>query len=386
MSTHEAHEALLALVRPEIRALRAYKTPLEPLPIKLDANESPFGLPDEVRADLAARLRVLPLERYPDLEVRALKVALAKHVGTDPDRLVVGVGSDESIAVLLTALSRPREARAPVVVLPDPTFVMYAQTARVLGLEPVAVSLRGPDFALDVARTIEVIGATGAVLAFFASPNNPTGVAYDDDDLLAIAHACPKTMIVVDEAYGAFRPGRSADRCHAPHRARLSSELAGRAQNVVFLGTLSKIGLASLRIGWIDAPTALARELDKVRLPYDMPGPTQLLGAALLEHHGAALWAHIDSIVEERDRVGRALASMHARGGALRPIPTQANFFLCEAASPERAQAVHVHLAAHGIQVRAFGPGPLERHLRITTGKPQENDALLAALGALSGP
>jgi histidinol-phosphate aminotransferase len=374
-------DPLLALVRPEIRAIHAYKTPLDPLPIKLDANESPFGLPAEVMAELAERVRALPLERYPDLEVRALKQALGRWLDTSPARLVVGVGSDESIGVLLTALARPRAAKAPVIVVPEPTFVMYAQTARVLGLEPVSVPLAGRDFALDVARTIDTIRAHQAVLVFLASPNNPTGVAYDDEALLAIAEACPDTMVVVDEAYGAFRPSVGGRR--ASHREALRPHLASRARNVVFLGTLSKIGLASLRVGWVEASEALAHELDKVRLPYDLPGPTQVLGAAVLDVHRAALEAQIAAIVAERDRVATALAGLHTEGGPLRPIPTEANFFLCEAASADRAREVHTALAQRGIQVRAFRAGTLERHLRITVGRPAENDALLEALSAL---
>ena len=370
-------DPLLALVRPEIRAIRAYKTPRDPLPIKLDANESPFALPDAVMRELAAQVRGLPLQRYPDLEVRALKDALAGWLGTDPSRLVIGVGSDESIGVLLTAIARPRAAKAPVIVVPDPTFVMYAQTARVLGLEPVSVPLSGPDFALDVPATIASIQRHEATLVFLASPNNPTGVAYADDDLLAIAHACPTTMIVIDEAYGAFRASAEGARLHR-------EALGDRAPNLVFLGTLSKIGLASLRIGWIEASPALTHELDKVRLPYDVPGPTQALGAEVLTTHRAALEAQIAAIVSERDRVGHALVALHASGGPLRPVPTCANFFLCEAASAELAKEVHAHLARAGIQVRAFSSAPLERHLRITTGRPEENDALLAALATFA--
>ena len=376
-----AADPLLALVRPEIRAISAYKTPLDPLPIKLDANESPFALPGEVMADLAERVRALALQRYPDLEVRALKEALGRWLHTSPSRLVVGVGSDESIGVLLTALAQPRAAKAPVIVVPEPTFVMYAQTARVLGLEPVSVPLAGRDFALDVPRMIDTIRAQHAVLAFLASPNNPTGVAYRDEELLGIAEACPDTMIVVDEAYGAFRPARQGTR--PSHREALRPHLSTRARNVVFLGTLSKIGLASLRIGWIEASEALAHELDKVRLPYDVPGPTQVLGAAVLDVHRAALEAQIAAIGGERDRVAHALRRLHEDGGPLRPIPTEANFFLCEAESAARAREVHAQLAARGIQVRAFRAGTLDRHLRITVGLPAENDALLDALSGV---
>jgi len=373
-----ALEPLLALVRPEIRALAAYKTPSHRLPVKLDANESPFALPDSVMEDLAETARRLPLQRYPDLEVAELREALAAWIGTTPGRLVVGVGSDESIAVLLTAIARPRDVSAPVVVVPEPTFVMYAQTARVLGVEPVGVPLVGPDFALDAGRTIETIRRHRAPLVFLASPNNPTGVAYADADLLAIAEACPQTLVVVDEAYGAFRPripGRTSG-----HRAALIELAARRAPNLVFLGTLSKIGLASLRIGWLEAPEPLAVELDKVRLPYDIPGPTQALGARVLTAHRAALESCIAQIHAERDRLASQLARAHADGGPLRPIPSEANFFLCEAVSADSARAVHAHLLRAGIQVRAFRDPLLARYLRITVGLPEDDDALVRAL------
>ncbi|GAB4204876.1 MAG: histidinol-phosphate transaminase [Sandaracinaceae bacterium] len=375
MTTREL-DALLALVRPEIRAIHAYKTPLDPLPVKLDANESPFSLPPEVTEDLGRVAAGLALERYPDLEVRALREALAGWIGTSPSRLVVGVGSDESIAVLLTALARPRDREAPVVVLPDPTFVMYAQTARVLGVEPVSVPLVGRDFALDVERTIDTIRAHRAACTFLASPNNPTGVVYDDAALLTIAEACPTTWVVVDEAYGAYR-ARS-------HRAALVPHTRERAPNLVFMGTLSKIGLAALRIGWLEAPEPLAHELDKVRLPYNMPAPSQALGARLLTVHRAVLEARIADVVRERVRVIGAIGALHRDRGWIRAVPTEANFVLCELRSDAIARAAHAHLASCGIQVRAFSRAPLDRHLRITFGRPEENTALLEAFSSFA--
>lgn len=361
-------DRLLALVRDELRAMQAYKTPLDPLPIKLDANESPFAWPDEVMASLASRVSTLALHRYPDIEARAPKEAIARLLETSPSRLVLGAGSDESIAVLLTALARPRAPTAPRIVVPSPSFVMYAHTARVLGLEPVEVPLVGPDFSLDVAATTEVIRSSRAVAAFFASPNNPTGIAYASEDLLGIAAACPETMIVIDEAYGSFRAPAF------PHRRALE----GRAPNVVFLGTLSKVGLASLRVGWIEADEALVRELDKARLPYDLPGPTQLLASLVLTEHRATLDAQIAKIVEARAALWARWSSHEALSRRLRLVPSEANFFLVEAERAEVALALHASLAERGIQVRAYRAAPLDRHLRVTVGAPHENDALLA--------
>lgn len=373
-----AIDDLVALVRPELRALSAYKTPPDALPIKLDANESPFDLPEEVMLDLAERLRAMSLRRYPDLEVRALREALAEDLGTDPARLVVGTGSDESIAVLLMALARPRDPRAPVVVVPEPTFVMYAHSARVLGLCPVSVPLVGSDFALDADAIVETVRKQCACAVFLASPNNPTGIAYPDDAIVDIAERCPRTLVVVDEAYAAFRPRRSDGT--RSHRDALRRQPSDVLPNVVFLGTLSKIGLASLRVGWVEAPPALAREFDKVRLPYDIAGPSQVLATHVLRAHRAALDDCIARVVAERDRLGATLARAHARGGPLRPLPSEANFFLCEAPSAASARDVHAHLARCGIAVRAFASSSLDKHLRITVGTRAENDALAAAL------
>lgn len=358
---------LHALVRPEIRAIAAYKTPLDPLPIKLDANESPWPMPEPVRADLGRVAASLELQRYPDLEARALKRALAEFIGAEAKELVVGVGSDELIAVLLTAIARPRSVDAPVLVLPDPTFVMYAQTARVLGVEPVHVPLVGPDFALDLDATIATVQARRAALVFLASPNNPTGTVLRDADVRELAERCPETLVVVDEAYGPFRT--------RTHREALGG-LRGAPPNVLYMGTLSKIGVAALRIGWLEAPEWLALELDKVRLPYNLPAPTQALGARILTAHRDVLREHVAAIVAER----AVLRDVLERSTWLRPIPGEANFILAEARTSEGARALHAHLASEGIQVRAFKAAPLDRHLRITVGQPHETQALAAAL------
>lgn len=350
---------LLALVRDDVRALAAYKVPPDPPPIALDANESPWPLSHEAHRRMADAIGRVAFQRYPDIEARALRAALASRVGASPEELVIGIGSDEVIGVLCTAFARPG-AR---ILVPDPTFSMYAHSARVAGLGVVKVPLDA-DFQIDRAAMLDAIARERPAVAFFATPNNPTANAFRDDDLEAVAHAMPEGLVVIDEAY-------------APFSGRSLASWGDRFPNVGVMGTLSKIGLAALRIGWIRLPVALAAELDKVRLPYDLPTPTQVLGTLALTALSGELDEHVRRIVAERARLALELAQR--RG--VRVLPSDANFLLVEHA---RAADVYAGLDARGVRVRAFPGHPrLATYLRITVGTPGENDALLSALDAV---
>lgn len=351
---------VLARVREEIRALDAYKVPPDPPPIVLDANESPWPLSEAARRRMADAVLAISFHRYPEIEARALREALARRVGARPDELLIGIGSDEVIGVLCTTLARP----GAKVLLPDPTFSMFAASARVAGLTPLKVPLDAR-FQIDVPATLAAIAEARPALAFFATPNNPTGNAFETEALEAIVRAMPDGLVVIDEAYGAFSS-----------RGTLASWVE-RFPNVGVMGTLSKIGLAALRIGWIRVRPELARELDKVRLPYDLPTPTQVMGALALTELAPEIDAHVAAIVRERTRLIAALA---ARPG-LEVLPTDANFVLVRHA---RAAEIHRGLEARGVRVRAFASSPrLASHLRITVGTPAEDDLLLAALDAV---
>ena len=355
------NDRLLRLVRDDIRALGAYKVPPDPPAIVLDANESPWPLSEGARAKMASAISAISFHRYPEIEAHALRQALAARVKASPDELIIGIGSDEVIGVLCTALARP----GAKVLVPDPTFSMFAARARVAGMEVVKVPLDAR-FQIDRAATLDAIVREKPSLAFFATPNNPTGNAFDEADLEAIVHAMPEGLVVIDEAYGAFSA-----------RGSLASWVE-RFPNVGVMGTLSKIGLAALRIGWIRVRKELARELDKVRLPYDLPTPTQVLGALALTELASELDARVAEIVAER---GRLISAMSSRPGLL-VHPSDANFVLVE--SP-RAAEIATGLESRGVRVRAFGSNPrLARHLRITVGTPDENRALLSALDAVS--
>jgi len=361
MSTRPGLDSL----RPELAEVHAYRVPEAPIRIRLDANELSHPLPKEARALLAERLAALDLHRYPAIAAGPLKDALCRRFGAQPDELVLGVGSDEAIVFLAQALGRPPAGRArPALVLPSPTFSMYAASARLQGFEVVQVPW-APGFALDVPAMLAAIEAHRASLVFVATPNNPTGNAQEDAALEALVRGAPSTLIVIDEAYAAYRGRDHRDWLH-------------RFDNVALLGTLSKIGLAAARVGWVRARPELAAELEKVRLPYNLALPSQLVAATVLGELGHVLDAQIASVVAERSRLMPLIGAL-----GFAPYPSDANFVLVDCGAPERARQVHAGLLAREIRVRAFASGPLVSALRITVGTPDENDELLAALSTL---
>ncbi len=350
----------LHLVHGAIASMSAYRTAPEPPPIRLDANESPWPLPERARARLAEVLASAPLHRYPDLAARELKAVIAARIGARPEELVLGVGSDEVIGLLMAALGRPREGARARVVAPTPSVVMIPLTARVHGLEVIEVPL-APDWSLDRDATLAAIAAHRPNLVYLASPNNPTGNTYADDDLRAIVRADEGALVILDEAYGAFS-GRSV------------SAWAREHANVALLGTLSKIGLAGLRVGWGRMHPDLCAEIDKARSPYNLNVYSQLAARTILVEMPEVLDEAVARIVAERAHLAEAMASL-----GLRVAPSEANFLLVEA---DDAGALHATLLERGVSVRRFGDPRLSRHLRITVGTPEENGALLAALEA----
>ncbi len=356
----------LHLVHEAIASISAYRTAAHPPAIRLDANECPWPLPERARARLAEVLAAAPLHRYPDLPARELKAALAARLGARPEELVLGVGSDEVIGLLMAALGRPREGAARAsVVCPTPSFVMIPLTARVHGLAPIEVPL-APDWSLDRAAMLEAIAAARPNLVYLASPNNPTGNALSDADVEAMIDGAAGALVILDEAYG-------------PFAGRTLGHLVEAHPSVAVLGTLSKIGLAGIRVGWARMHPALAAEVDKARPPYNLNVYAQLAARTLLVEMPEVLDEAVARVVAERARLVGALAALPG----LRPSPSQANFVLVELDDPA---GVHAGLLARGVGVRRFASDArLARHLRVTVGTPAENDALLAALGDLLG-
>lgn len=363
----EGERRLLARLRPELSGLDPYRVPADPPAVKLDANESPWPLPPEARRRIAEVLADLPYHRYPDGRATRLRARIAEAEEADPEELVLGVGSDEVIALLLSAFRQAPFGRArPAVAFPTPTFVMYAVTARMQGITPVPIPLDPEaDFQLDTNAAVAAVRAADASLLFLASPNNPTGPAFPDEQVLDLARALPDVLVVLDEAYAAF-----AGRPSTPGRG-----LFGQVPNLGLLGTLSKRGLAGARIGWARLPRPLARAVDGVRQPFDLNAPGQALGELALGELAPILDDHVAKIVAERDRLAAALPGMP---GVERVYPSEGNFLFLRVGD---AETLTDRCATRGIAIRRFtrDPSIARRYVRVTVGTPEENDAFLAA-------
>jgi histidinol-phosphate aminotransferase len=361
-------ESLKALFRPELDEISAYRVPPAPPAVKLDANESPWPLPPEARARVAAVLHASELHRYPDGRATELRDALARGLGGSADEYVLGAGSDELISLLATAMSRPRPgAERPVVVFPEPTFVMYGMTSRAHGWQPVGVPLDG-DWDLDADAMADALARTNPNVVYYASPNNPTGNCFSRDKIERLVDAFPDTLHVIDEAYGAYS-GQSF------------ATFAEQRAHCALMGTLSKVGFAGIRVGWVRIDEALSPELEKVRQPFNLNTASQEVATLALTDLSPVLETHIISIVAERER----LATELDRYEALQCFPSDANFLLAQYAGdvPELCSA----LLDREIAVRQFSRGDsrLRSCVRITIGTPEENQRLGEALRDILG-
>ncbi len=345
-----------ATIRDEIRALSAYPVAKPEGMIKLDAMENPYGLSAPVRAQMATAVANVAVNRYPDGAADAVKKALRHSLSLPDDvALIVGNGSDEILQMLTTVIARP----GAVVLAPDPSFVMYRLYALYANARYVGVPLR-PDFALDTDAMLDAIAREEPALVWLAYPNNPTGNLFDAAAVERIIRAAPG-IVAVDEAYYAF-----AGSSFLPRVLEFP--------NLIVVRTVSKIGMAGLRLGYAAAHPAWISEIEKVRPPYNVNALTQAIVPVLLESE-ALLAEQAATICRERARVVAALAGLRR----VAVFPTQANFVLVRV--PD-AQHWFATLRDAGILVKnvaAWHP-LLANCLRITIGTPAENDALLEAL------
>lgn len=345
-------------IRPEIRALSAYHVPDPGQCIKLDAMENPYTWPEWLVEAWLAKLRDVSLNRYPDPGARRLKEQLRQCMGIPQAmEVLLGNGSDELIQMIAMAVAVPGRA----VMAPEPSFVMYRMIATLVGMGYVGVPL-GRDFDLDLESTLAAIADHEPAVIFLAYPNNPTGNLFDRSAMERILEAAPG-LVVVDEAYAPFADASFMERL-------------GDYDNLLVLRTVSKMGLAGLRLGLLVGPAPWLQELDKTRLPYNINVLTQASGEFALAHVG---------VLEEQARQiradrGRLLEELDSLAGVT-AYPSDANFILFRVA-PGRADGVFSSLREQGVLIKHMGAatGPLADCLRVTVGRPEENEAFLAAL------
>jgi histidinol-phosphate aminotransferase len=344
------------IIRDDIRALTAYHVPDSAGVVKLDAMENPYQLPPELRSRIAQLVEAAALNRYPDPGAGALKAQLRRALAVpDGMELLLGNGSDELIQMLALATARPDTAVLGV----EPSFVMFRMIATFAGAHYVGVDLR-EDYSLDIERLLGAIEQHRPGLVFIAYPNNPTGNLFDARLIARVIEATPG-LVVVDEAYHAFAGASFIPRL-------------GRHPNLLVMRTLSKLGLAGIRLGALIGPGRWIGQLDKVRLPYNVSTLTQIVAGEVLQHE-AVLTDQAAAIKLERSRLLRELQ----RAPGVTAFPSDANFILFRVSKAER---VFDGLKRRGVLIKSLHGSHrlLANCLRVTVGTPDENTAFLTAL------
>ncbi len=359
--------SLLKFIRPDLQAMQAYVVQNATGMVKLDAMENPYTLPPDLQAQLGQRLGAVAINRYPGARIDDLKHALAQHVGLPAGHsLMLGNGSDELISLLSLACQLPG-AKA---LAPEPGFVMYAMSAQFQGLGYIPVSLRD-DFALDEAAMSAAIAEHQPAIVYLAYPNNPTANLWDAAVMrrLIAQVSAYGGWVALDEAYQPFSSATWLD--------EIQRDPAANAQ-VLLMRTLSKFGLAGVRIGYMIGRTEVLAHLDKIRPPYNVSVLNAECALFALEH-ASAFERQAQAICSERERLTTALNALPG----VTSYPSQANMLLARFAGDDQvATRVFEGLKARQVLVKNVSKmHPVLHHcLRLTVGTPSENDQLLAAM------
>jgi len=357
-------DTVAALLRPEVLALSAYHVQDSTGFIKLDAMENPYLWPEEMTAEWLEILRKTGVNRYPDPAADRLRQALRlANAVPDGAELMLGNGSDELIQIILMALA----GEGATVLAPQPSFAMYRQIAVSLGLRFAGVDLKEADFSLDMDAMRSAIAEHAPKAIFLAYPNNPTGNAFATEDMLEILRIAPG-LVVVDEAYAPF-----ADATFMPALADFP--------NLLVMRTLSKLGLAGLRLGFLVGHPAWIGQLDKLRLPYNINVLTQLTAEYALSKQ-----AVFDGQVG-RIRADRELMAASLRALPVDIFPSQANFLTFRVREKD-ADEVFEALKDAGVLIKNLSrSGVLLRGcLRVTVGTSNENQRFMEVLTAILKP
>ena len=375
--TNQTNKAL-RFIRPDVQAMHAYAVQHSVGMVKLDAMENPFTLSPELQAKLGARLGAVAINRYPGARIDDLKAALARYVDLPAGLgLMLGNGSDELISLLSMACA----IRGAKVLAPEPGFVMYGMSAQFQGLSYIGVPLTA-DFELDEPAMSAAIAQHEPAIVYIAYPNNPTANLWDADTIrrLITQVSTYGGLVVMDEAYQPFSSKSWLDeiRQHPNDNA-----------HVVLMRTLSKFGLAGIRLGYMLASTALINEVDKLRPPYNVSVLNAECALFALEHTDVFA-AQAATICVEREALFQALQQLLG----VTAFASQANMMVLRfnghtGTDMDAANRAFEVLKAHHVLVKNVSKmHPLLANcLRLTIGTPQENTQLLAALqAALSSP
>jgi len=333
------------LVKPNIRSLIAYEAKEVPCRVKIDANESPYGFSTALKV-----VQEIKTNRYPDPEAKQLKKIIAKDLGVNLKNILQGNGSDELIYYLITVFGGP-------VLFPVPTFSMYGIISQAIGEKTIPVPL-DKEFDLDMDSICSALKKERPKLIFISSPNNPTGNCFSTSRILRIIDAA-RGIVVIDEAYQPF----ASNKGFVP--------MLDDYKNLVIMRTLSKVGLAGLRVGFLIAADGIINEVNKVRLPFNLNAVSQTVAVDMLKDK-KTLRLSIKSIVSERDRLFKELSKIDN----IYPYPSEANFILFRVQEPDRT---YKGLIKRGVLIRNMN-SVIRGCLRVTVGTPYENRSFLNAL------
>jgi histidinol-phosphate aminotransferase len=350
------------VIKPSVRALRAYTLSRHRASIKLNQNENPWDAPARIKEEVLRRFAARNWSRYPDFIPTTLHERLAAFAGWKPDGVIAGNGSNELIqAVLMVTMGSGKR-----VLISEPTFMLYRQVATVLDGEVESVFLTS-DLKYDGEALLETIETRQPDVTIICSPNNPTGCVIDERTLQSIL-AASHGIVVIDEAYHEFA-GRSV------------VPLLNEHENLVVLRTFSKaMAYAALRVGYLLAAPELVREIGKAVLPYNLNVFSQIAAEVAMENYDRELRPLVKQIVAERDRLFHELSQIDG----LSPVESEANFIVVKsAADPTR---IFADLLKHDILIRDVSGYPMLRdYFRFSVGTPEENNRLLSAICEICG-
>ena len=359
MSAQQNSATWLKHIRQDVQSMHAYAIQDSTGMVKLDAMENPFSLPLELQQKLGERLGALALNRYPGDRVNDLRKALANYANMPEGfDIMLGNGSDELITLISMACDVPNAN----FIAPVPGFVMYAMSAQLQGVKFHGVPLTA-NFELDEAAMLQAIATHKPAVVYLAYPNNPTGTLWNADviERIVVAQGQQGGLVVMDEAYQPFASQTYMDRI-AKHG------------HVLLMRTLSKFGLAGVRLGYMVGPKALIAEIDKVRPPYNISVLNCECALFALEH--AEVFAgQASQIRQEREKLSQALSVLPG----VQVFTSQANMLLVR--MPDATKCFE-GMKTKGILVKNVSKMHplLSNCLRLTVGTPEENQQMLAAL------
>lgn len=346
------------MINMNVRELEAYKPETINCAIRMEANENPFTINSSLKEQVLASVSKIDFNRYPDSLASDLRDTISEKSGVKLDNILIGNGSDEIIQMMITAFCE----KSDKVLYPVPTFSMFGIIAKSLGISTIEIPLNSEwDINLEeIKRSYEKYRPK---IIFLSSPNNPTGNYFSGDKILEIIKTIP-CLVVVDEAY--------ADFCEKTFIDELNN-----LNNLIILKTLSKIGMAGLRVGYLIANEKIINTLHKVRLPYNSNSLSQAAAKVILENEGV-IKSQIQQIIKGREFLWKELKELQAVG-VITPFPSRANFILFK--TEKDANYIHKRLTEEGILIRNLNTqGPLRNCLRVTVGQPFENEAFIKAL------